>query len=312
VQARTAKEQAVEGQIQFARRMSTWREQNHLQRHKEAQELLSAFPPTANHEPRTAVLVRSHRPTRKTLARLAQWAHELTAQNIALHCSFDISAGREHYESAASILEAHGIQIHAYTEAEMKSRYTILTQMHRKLPPDWNCWAANTRVDGTTGRAAALGSLAWGFHTEAIGLWWQSVRAPASAANADDMPIPAAKRARREITAADAAVARHAPRYDHVWILEDDVGVIGKLSDVIGAYQMQPSDLITHHMTRTERWEPALSRGWCWHDAVSDLYASLVPEDKQVRGPRAHAALPTNKQTANKQRNKQTNEQTNK
>merc|ERR1712224_13307 len=88
-------------------------------------------------------------------------------------------------------------------------------------------------------------SLGWGYHSQAIDLWLQS--------------IP------------------ERMNYANVWVLEDDVGYTGNMSDLVQAYLNDPSDLISD---KEKAYPP--SPIWPWRNEVTGAYSRKVTPPQRL------------------------------
>ena len=202
---------------------------------------------------------------------------------------------------------------HAYDEAEIMDAFPHLRLLRRRMvgEPDWaglrrlrseqdaaavaaasrhlwRRWAGEKAAKGETDdvetdNVEAAGvettdvgmvSIAWGFHAEAVALWWRCARSLLGP------PI-------------------------RVWVLEDDVGFTAPLATLTAAYESSDADLITHAPRRAEPLRdvrcasdarcardvpggprggacPLAWQGWCWHETCTDSYASLVPSEARL------------------------------
>ena len=243
----------------------------------------------------TAVLVRSHNPTAATICRLAEWHASLSAANVPLHLSMDVTHGRAAADEVKLALS--GVRMHTYTEAELMHRYPRLEAVRERMAGEASWKGLAELAEGQTCEevtaalkggwrkwAGARSSIAWGMHTEAIRAWYQHLKAQHD----------------------EQALAW--PPFEFVWVLEDDVGFTAPLADLVRAYTRsgyvdRAADLITDAPTRSTpvhgvRCEPRQSgtahegtreaegarvvwEGWCWHDTCSDAYALLVPSEQR-------------------------------
>ena len=269
--------------------------------------------------PHTAVLVRSHNPLPGQLRRMREWATVLSAAGIPMHVSLDVSHGRETVERVSSALSPLPVAVHMYDEAEMVREFPHLERLRHTMVGEagWSglrCPATGTdartlaaNAAGTWRKWAGRGgtrpsSIAWGFHAEALCLWWRTMtRKPPDGSS----PVP-----------------------EHVWVIEDDVGFTAPLNELVEAYSDTHADLVTDApqlsvpVSATSwavtadaatgsgalRWQ-----GWCdltltlaltptltliltqsltltlalslrltrcWHDTCTEAYAALVPEEQ--------------------------------
>jgi hypothetical protein len=196
---------------------------------------------------RTAVLVRSHRPTANAIRRVVQWAESLRTMDppVDTWWSLDVTSGDEALRMVKRTLSELGctcIRMHTYCAQDMLDLYPALAGMLPKIAPIWK------HLVGPKGNP-----FAWGFHVEAINLWHKSASVMA---------------------------------YDFVWVTEDDVGFTGQFSSLVEHYRPQVHvDLITEGCDQTRPWYPKAKqdKGWMYHDTVSDQYSKLVPEQEQYR-----------------------------
>ena len=121
------------------------------------------------------------------------------------------------------------VHVHRYTEDDLLLRFPQLKSLRQHL-------IENMKVhEVSSGKV----SLAWGFHVEALLLWWRNV-------------------SQRHSSKAKGTSKR--PPYDFVWIVEDDVGVAGgSLSDLIKMYMHCHADLLTRDILPVES-------GWYWQN----------------------------------------------
>ena len=113
------------------------------------------------------------------------------------------------------------------------SAYPVLEEL-RRIPPVNNC------RELTSGAC----SLAWGFHGEALNLWYQSL---------------------------PPAVA-----YDEVWVFEDDVGWAGKdiAQEFFCSFLNNQADLISSDCNKFDR-------RWYWSNVFSAAYGKRIPASKR-------------------------------
>lgn len=230
------------------------------------------------------------------IARIQGWAKSLKAADISLHISVDVSHGVEaavrlHRELSAKWVKdgdagAAAVVVHTYTEAEMRSSFLHLTSLQRKMvgEPEWSGLDAcaegeNPEVVAKAATAVwrkwaggARSSIAWGFHTEALALWWAEARGLLPSAGPE-----------------------------HVWVLEDDVGFTAPLAELVAQYADSQADLITAEpwilepltnvRCRTQQVDLQVDQleetsiaweGWCWQDTCTEAYAALVPHSKRL------------------------------
>lgn len=174
--------------------------------------------PCASKMPRVALVVRVHCPSDAALERIHDWAADLIKQGgqtaladfwISIDSTFPCYRGRERVEHAIAqwspTLQA-GIRLHLYSASDLLHAYPVLFEL---LP-----LVVNPVIPGGgtyQDTKFPLRSLAWGFHAEAINLWFQG-------------------------TGCD---------YDYVWVFEDDVGYSGVISKLILDHVDDTSDLIS-------------------------------------------------------------------
>eukprot|EP01062_Namystynia_karyoxenos_P070271 TRINITY_DN65663_c0_g1_i1.p1 TRINITY_DN65663_c0_g1~~TRINITY_DN65663_c0_g1_i1.p1 ORF type:complete len:412 (+),score=87.19 TRINITY_DN65663_c0_g1_i1:67-1302(+) len=163
-----------------------------------------------------AVLVRTHRPSEAALGRIAEWAAECAAApGWQLWVQADVSPCGKSRPPAESLLgrlhrAARG-RVHAYTEDQMAEAFPAL----RDAP-----WPRTPSQ-----------SLAYGFHCEAVALWWRE----------------------------------HGRGCAAVWVLEDDVGCSGPLLSVLSQYPAAAGDLVTVRWVQRHpgwAWRKAASPGF--------------------------------------------------
>jgi len=130
------------------------------------------------------------------------------------------------------------LQCFVFTEADMLERFPVVRSLRRAMPgtPDVrDCFSLPHQK-----------SLAWGFHTEAILLWWEHV----------------------------SSSVRGRPA--HVWVLEDDAGYSGDLSEFVQTYAQETADLVVHGIQLVEE-------DWVWRDTASPHFLQLVPFHRRFR-----------------------------
>ena len=228
-----------------------------------------------------AVLVRSHNPLPGQLRRMREWAKALTAAGIQMHCSLDVSHGHETAERVSEALSPLSVAFHIYDEKEMLREFPHLERLRQTMVGEagWSglrCPAAGADPHALAVNAAGTwrkwagrngtkpSSIAWGFHAEALCLWWRTV----------ESALPSGSR-----------------MPDHVWVIEDDVGFTAPLNELIDAYSESHADLITDTpqlsvpvsatswAVTTEGSGELCWTGWCWHDTCTEAYAALVPAE---------------------------------
>ena len=246
--------------------------------------------------PRSAVLVRSHNPLPGQLRRMREWATALTAAGIRMHVSLDVSHGRETVERVSDALSPLPVAIHIYDEEEMLRDFPHLERLRHTMVGEAGWSGLSCPATGTDARTLAANaagtwrkwagrngtrpsSIAWGFHAEALCLWWRTVTEK-SALPSDSSSVP-----------------------EHVWVIEDDIGFTAPLNELVEAYFDSHADLITDTPqlsvpVSATSWAVAdvadvtaagsgggglRWTGWCWHDTCTEVYAALVPEEHRFK-----------------------------
>ena len=216
--------------------------------------------------PSHAVVVRSHNPTEAALARMASWARDLEGSGVALIISLDMttqSSTRRRLRASSSsrkrsreedgvcrsrsparlvhdaVAASVAAEVHVYDEAEMVEAYPALREV-----------AKTRRIADTTEFKSKELSLAWGFHVEALNLWYQ----------------------RRRTT-----------KVDFVWKLEDDVGFSGSLLDLVRSFEDDGADLLTADVDHRP------GPRWWWADAGTAEYYAAYGRARQRLASREHA-----------------------
>eukprot|EP00930_Biecheleria_cincta_P003961 TRINITY_DN10486_c0_g1_i1.p1 TRINITY_DN10486_c0_g1~~TRINITY_DN10486_c0_g1_i1.p1 ORF type:complete len:229 (+),score=28.04 TRINITY_DN10486_c0_g1_i1:99-785(+) len=166
---------------------------------------------STNSEARIAVLVRTHNPTETQLERLRTWAEDLQSCSTPADLWISVDTSAEHLQAREKIMSAvaswprdlaQSVRFHFYTGTDLLKAYPVFIELLQSIT-----------VPVIPGCGPYLGSvlpprdLGWGFHVEAINLWYQQL---AGGMNADCTP-----QAPREI-------------YSFVWVFEDDVGFGGE------------------------------------------------------------------------------------
>lgn len=163
-----------------------------------------------------AFLVRTYNPSEENAKIVAQWFSELrSSPNVHTHVSIDQTIPG-HEENVTFLIERlldagfHVSNIHRYTVDDMRREYPALTGKE------------------------VLGSLAWGYHIQAIDLWMQTL-------------------------------PQKDQTYEHLWTLEDDVGYTGDISRLLHKYSRNSADLIggIDHNIASAQW---------WPTAPTELY----------------------------------------
>lgn len=130
---------------------------------------------------------------------------------------------------------ALSVRFHFYTRSDFLESYPVFVELLQSITipviPGGGPYL---------GSAFPLRDLGWGFHVEAINLWYQQLAGAVSA--------NCTLKAPREI-------------YSFVWVFEDDVGFSGKLSDLLQGYANDTSDLITKDYGSPK---PRIPGDWCW------------------------------------------------
>ena len=96
-------------------------------------------------------------------------------------------------------------------------------------------------------------TLAWGFHVEAILVWCRMCSAHL--------------------------------QYEHVWVVEDDVGFSGDMGNFLADYADSDVDLLTHtvqHVSMPQ--EDAGGVDWFWTHVASDEFVKHVPSHLRLKG----------------------------
>lgn len=226
----------------------------------------------------TTVLVRSHKPTAAMVARMREWHRSLADAGVRMHISMDVTHGRDAADCV--LVGVPGATLHTYDEEQLLRAYPYLGELIHTMPGERKWSGLESLGDNTPeeiGEALAGGwrkwagerhSLAWGFHAEAISLWWRSVYPDCA-----DGDRPRA-----------------------IWVLEDDVGYTAELAALVAAYANDvEADLITDEPTQSEplsavrcqlnpdlvATEPVVWQGWCWHDTCTVLFNELVPSERR-------------------------------
>eukprot|EP00928_Gymnodinium_smaydae_P064864 TRINITY_DN48104_c0_g1_i1.p1 TRINITY_DN48104_c0_g1~~TRINITY_DN48104_c0_g1_i1.p1 ORF type:complete len:410 (-),score=24.87 TRINITY_DN48104_c0_g1_i1:123-1352(-) len=176
---------------------------------------------------RTAVLVRIHSPSEATLARLGAWARDLHASGVDFWISMDTTSqdasARRRVEAAVANWPASArstVRVHYYCQDDLLQNYPALIELLTIMPLPVIPGGGHYQ-----GASMPARSLAWGFHAEAINLWFRQH-------NMD-------QKYRADGSCNDCL------NYDFVWVLEDDVGFSGNLSTLIEHYASDDSDLIS-------------------------------------------------------------------
>ena len=125
------------------------------------------------------------------------------------------------------------VVIHRYTEEELLKSFPQLKDLQRYLIEDLKVREMVSRQN----------TLAWGFHVEALALWWQK------------------------------KCGKH--DYDYVWVLEDDVGITTCISTLLESYENEDADLITDGIKQN-------STDWYWKEVhTQNFFAEVGCENKK-------------------------------
>ena len=119
-----------------------------------------------------------------------------------------------------------GVQFHEYCQKDMEGQYPVLSQDLLNNP------CMRSTKDLRSGKY----SLAWGFHNEAVNMWYQSLS--------------------------------HDRKYDYVWIMEDDVGFSSNWMDFFEIYAGSQVDLLTYDTL-------AMCPKWWWADMVIGMMMNI-------------------------------------
>lgn len=169
-----------------------------------------------------ACLVRVHDPTIDALERILDWADELEDSPFEFWVSVDTTdhggLPARALRRAASARLRRELLVHEYDEEDMLAQYPLLAEV----------------------RPSLRGSLAWGFHVEAVNLWFRSLEKP----------------------------------YRLVWIFEDDVGVTGDLSRLLTQYCDVGVDLLVP----TEPFVP--DSCWPWRDMATRAFLDAIDGER--------------------------------
>jgi hypothetical protein len=191
---------------------------------------IASMPPT---DATTVLLVRGHRFTDGDLERLGQLAQQCVAATpaVAMWVSLDTTNVADEAKRLRLHVEANvtGVQwgvdmhVHEYNSMRLLERFPALAQARSRTKKQWR------------GR-----SVAFGFHTEAISMWYE---------------LPEVQLLRPLV----------------VWAIEGDVGYSGAdVTELFRQYNSSTADLITHRC-RT------IDASW-WHtDVASDAYLGRIP-----------------------------------
>lgn len=209
--------------------------------------------PLRSHQQRgcTSVVVRVHNGTSEAmLRRHVAWAAELasasavggpSAARLWVLCDETYggdSVRRRLHELSCDAGLRHGqLTCFTYTESDMMATFGILTELRAALP--------DTQRVRDCFTLPCMKSLAWGYHVEAILLWWVHVDGQFGG-----------------------------PEY--VWFIEDDAAYSGNIAGFICAYLGDHSDLLAHNIQPVEA-------EWVWCNAASPAFLKLVDLGERLR-----------------------------
>ena len=164
-----------------------------------------------------------------------------------MDCSSSSNAGQM---AAQRYTSAGATNVHMYNESMMISAYPVLLEMGPKM----------VQACGTQWEALSpfnTVSLAWGFHVEAILVWYTQC----------------------------CGGGTHGA-YSHVWVIEDDVGFSGDIvSSFLAHYATDTADLVSH--TVQPVYVPQVDRNgvaWCWINVISQSFDQHVPHSFRWKG----------------------------
>ena len=238
----------------------------------------------------TCLLVRVHHPTDAAIRRLMQWADQLRASTayaggfwVSVDAT-DPAQGRRTIKRLTAAAAAHrpapitigiDLQLHCYTEAEMVAAYPALGQ---ELMPRFR--ELERKKEGGKRTRQNHASLGWGFHNEAINLWSQRLPTLCSCCGCRDLLAPQGGDATNASTwqcPTPECAGRGRPddrqQYDHVWVLEDDVGFTGPITQLLDDYISDPTDLI---MDGRPPPRPPMHKTWTWRHMVTSKFDARV------------------------------------
>mmetsp|Transcript_12566 Transcript_12566/g.22386 ORF Transcript_12566/g.22386 Transcript_12566/m.22386 type:complete len:300 (+) Transcript_12566:258-1157(+) len=187
---------------------------------------------------RVAVVVRTVLPCEGAVERIVRWKQASERVGAHLWVSMDTSREEEGREASVAALQAKvGDRVHQYDEAAMRQAYSVLGDMREDE-------AVNKAKEIQSGRF----SLAWGFHMEAVNLWFQALE--------------------------------QQQRYDWVWVFEDDVDFCGALDWFLQQNAAREEDLLADDI-KTVIACASETEKWFWADTVSPAYNSAIPMEKR-------------------------------
>lgn len=180
-----------------------------------------------------AFVVRLVAPTEAATVRLLEWAAQLAPAGVECWISVDATfPSKRETRGRLRRLEEGGWNRHTYTEQRMLDDFPALHEMLEieEVADEMHPKAAQRKR-----------SLAWAFHTEALGVWW-------------------------------ADVGR---RFGQVWVLEDDVGFSGSIADLVAQLRPNGADLVAWMQ------QPPVSPSWYWFGAASRAFGRRFPKRRR-------------------------------
>jgi hypothetical protein len=175
----------------------------------------------------TCVLVRSHNPTPAQIARVLAWQSEVAAVGASFWVSVDASAAAGQL-TAEKYRAAGLVNIHAYNETLMMSTYPVLVEMGYKMVQVGRRHRKTISSDHPSPLTTGLRKF-----SVAAGRPQQSVLARVGLSRGSDLTVV---RCLRGACSAPLPFVPHLNRpqhhqgaFQHVWVLEDDVGFSGDL-----------------------------------------------------------------------------------
>mmetsp|Transcript_2133 Transcript_2133/g.4064 ORF Transcript_2133/g.4064 Transcript_2133/m.4064 type:complete len:324 (-) Transcript_2133:281-1252(-) len=172
---------------------------------------------------KTAVMTRCMHPLAGAVARIADWRSSLPKE-VDFWVQVDNSTGGANADFKtirSGLSDPDSVEFSAFTVEQMTERFPSLSNLLDRHHLD-----------------SVGASISWGFHIEALNLWYEIVR----------------------------------PRkhYDYVWIIECDVGFSGKLGDFVGNMTSRNEDLLLPY-------KRVMNSSWPFYNTATPAFAQIAP-----------------------------------
>lgn len=181
------------------------------------------------HEPNSSVvLIRSHSFSEGMVERFRQMNKDLAREGMDLWVSVDTTR-------SGSMALWDGVHVHEYSAKDLIEEFPGMSKAN--VHASSRMWKNLMSMERSV--------YTWGYHAEAIGLWWETY----------------------------LLAGGHA---DYVWILEQDVGVTGDFTDILHQYDDSSADFISYNTM-------VAFPKWAWGGLVTKEFDQIVPRDKIMK-----------------------------